>query len=548
MPKININKQNLMKLLGKKLSDKELNEKIPLLGVDLETIEKEEIIVEVFPNRPDMLSDHGFARAFKAFIGKEIGLKSYKVRDSKQKVIVDQKLSNIRPYIACAIVKNIRLNNEKIIELMQLQEKLHITFCRNRKKASIGIYPVNKVNFPVYYKALLPEEIKFQPLEETKALTAKEILENTPKGKYYGHLLEKFKLYPCFLDSKNNFLSFIPIINSKLTGKVQEGTKAVLVEVTGTDLNTINQCLNILVTALADMSGEIYSLTVHYKNQKQITPNLRPIEMNVDLPYINKILGLDLKETALAKLFSRMGLNYKNQKVLIPPYRVDILNQRDLAEEIAIAYGYNNFTPEIPQISTVSQEDSLEKFKSMVKQVLIGLGLIEITTFHLTNKVNNNNKMNFDSDLIELENALTEEYNALRSWLLPSLIETLSRNKHNEYPQSIFTVGSSFTKDKSLETNIREEAKLAVVVSNMDANYTKIRQVLDALLTSIGLKAVYKESNHKSFINGRFAEVYVKGKLIAIIGEVSPLVLTSWNLEMPVSAFELNLSLLFEAL
>ncbi len=559
MPKINLNKKNLMKLIGKNFTDKEIEEKIPMLGVDLESIEKDEVIIEVFPNRPDLLSDHGFARAFKAFIRKDLSFKNYKINNSKQRVIVDQKLSLIRPYTACAIVKNLKLNNQDIVELMQLQEKLHITFCRNRKKASIGIYPLNKIKFPIYYSALKPEKIKFQPLEESKTLTAKEILQKTPKGKYYEHLLENFNLYPCFVDSNNNFLSLIPIINSELTGKVTEKTKEVFVEVSGTDLITINQCLNIIVSTLAEMSGKIYSLDIQYSNKKLTThaggfesmfktPNLKPIEMKVDLSYIDKILGLDLRETSLAKLFSKMGLNYKNKKVLIPAYRVDILNQRDLAEEIAIAYGYNNFISEIPQISTVGEEDKLEKLKSIIKEILIGLNLTEINTFHLTNKLNNNNKMNFDSDLIELENALTEEYNALRSWLLPSLMETLSRNKHNEYPQNIFTIGNSFSKDKTSETGIKEEAKLAVALSNMNTDYTKIRQILEALLSSLDLKAAYKESNHKSFIAGRFAEVYVKGKLIAVLGEVSPFVLTEWKLEMPVSAFELNLSELFKIL
>ena len=343
-------------------------------------------------------------------------------------------------------------------------------------------------------------------------------------------------------------MSLIPIINSELTGKVTEKTKDVFVEVSGTDLIVINQCLNILVSTLADLNGKIYSLTIQYSDKKLTTPNLKPTEMNVDLNYINKILGLNLKDNALNKLFSKMGLDYKNKKALIPAYRIDILNQRDLAEEIAIAYGYNNFVPEIPQISTIAEEDKLEKFKSLIKEVLIGLNFNEINTFHLSNKLNQNNKMNFDSELIELENSLTEEYNVLRSWLLPSLMETLSINKHNEYPQNIFTIGNSFSKDKGSETGIKEEAKLAVALSAIGSNYTKIRQVLEALLSSLGLKVVYREFNHKSFINGRSAEVLINGKQIAVLGEVSPFVLSEWKLEMPVSAFELNLSELFKIL
>ncbi|MBI4155266.1 phenylalanine--tRNA ligase subunit beta [Candidatus Woesearchaeota archaeon] len=546
MPKITINKNTLMKLVGKKFTDKELEEKIPMLGVDMESIEGNDLIVEVFPNRPDLLSDQGFARAFKAFIGKKTGLISFKIKDSKEKVIVDPKLSNIRPYTACAIVKNVKFNDENITEIMQLQEKLHITFCRNRKKASIGIYPLDKIKFPIYYKALEPGKIKFKPLEEKKELTAIEILNKTSKGKFYKHLLEDFKLYPCFIDSNNNFMSLIPVINSELTGKVTEKTKNVFIEVSGIDLNTINQCLNIIVTTLVDMGGEIYSLQIQYKNQKLKTPNLSPTELKIDLNYINKILGLKINENDTEKYLAKMGLGYKNKKALIPSYRTDIMHQIDIAEEIAIAYGYNNFEHSIPNISTIAEEDKIEKFKSLIKQILIGLNFTEINTFHLSNKKNQCNKMNHDFDLIELENALTEDYNALRAWLIPSLIETLHRNKHNEYPQNIFTIGYSFSKDNKFETNIKEELKLAVCLASADVDYTKIRQVLDSLFLSLNLTPTYKESNCPSFIAGRIAEVLIKGKSIATLGEISPLVLTQWNLETPVAAFELNLSVLFD--
>jgi phenylalanyl-tRNA synthetase beta chain len=62
MPNITLNKKVLEKLIGKKLSDEELQDRISMLGTDLQKIEGNEIVVEVFPNRPDMLSEQGFAR------------------------------------------------------------------------------------------------------------------------------------------------------------------------------------------------------------------------------------------------------------------------------------------------------------------------------------------------------------------------------------------------------------------------------------------------------------------------------------------------------
>ena len=80
MPTVNLNKKEFEKLVGKKLPLEELKDRISMLGTDLEKIEGNEIIVEVFPNRPDMLSEQGFARAFSSFIGVKKGLKEYKVK------------------------------------------------------------------------------------------------------------------------------------------------------------------------------------------------------------------------------------------------------------------------------------------------------------------------------------------------------------------------------------------------------------------------------------------------------------------------------------
>ena len=152
MPVVNLNKEVFEKLVGKKLPLSELKDRISMLGTDLESI-GEEIEVEVFPNRPDMLSEQGFARAFSSFIGVKKGLKKYKVTKSGEKLIVDTSVTNVRPYTACAIVKGLTLNEERIREIIQIQEKLHISYGRNRKKAAIGIYPMEKIKFPINYLA-----------------------------------------------------------------------------------------------------------------------------------------------------------------------------------------------------------------------------------------------------------------------------------------------------------------------------------------------------------------------------------------------------------
>ena len=89
MPKISLDKNEVLKLLGKKVSDKELERSIPLLGTDLEAVKKDSIEVEIFPNRPDMLSEEGFARALSSFLGIKTGLKHYNVIKSGYNIIIE---------------------------------------------------------------------------------------------------------------------------------------------------------------------------------------------------------------------------------------------------------------------------------------------------------------------------------------------------------------------------------------------------------------------------------------------------------------------------
>ena len=154
-----------------------------------------------------------------------------------------------------------------------------------------------------------------------------------------------------------------PIINSHSTGKITEKTKDVFIECSGFDLDALKILLNIIVTALADMGGEIYSMELFYDKKKEITPDLSPKKMKLDTNYVNKILGLSLNDTEIKKLLERMGFSYNNKQVLIPSYRADILHPIDIVEDIAIAHGYENFTPEIPKIATIAKEDPLEIFK-----------------------------------------------------------------------------------------------------------------------------------------------------------------------------------------
>lgn len=548
MPSIKLNKKVFNRLVGKELSDDELRERIPMIGTDLDSVGAEEIDVEVFPDRPDMLSEQGFARAFSAFIGVKTGLKEYKVRSSGSKVTIDQSVTGIRPFTACCIIRNLEFNDEKIREIIQIQEKLHVTFGRNRKKLAIGIYPLEKIKLPIRYFAEDPGKVKFRPLESDREMTGLQILGQHPAGQVYGHLLEGKDKFPFFADADNNILSMPPIINSHQTGRITEETKEVFIECSGFDFNTCRICLNIIVTAMADMGGNVYSMELIYPDSRKVTPDLEPRKLKLDVPFINKWLGLKLSEDQMADLLKKMGYGFDMGFVLIPAYRADILHMVDIAEDVAIAYGYDSFEAEIPNVATIGEESPFGVFRRRLSEILIGLGFMETNTYHLTNADDQNRKMHTDLALVELESAVNTEYNVLRFWMTPCMLKILQDNKSNEYPQNIFESGKCFGIDDSEETGVQEFFRLAVALCGPDADYTRIKQVLDCLMSALDLKYESEEAEHPSFIPGRVARISVDGTPVVYIGELHPKTLENWSLEMPVACFELNVSELYKVL
>ena len=294
MPVVTFDYYDLLSLLGKEIEKDELLTKLPMIGVSLERVYGNEISIEVFPNRPDMLSVEGIARALRAFFGIEKGLKEYEIEPPKISLKVEESVKNVRPYIGGAVVRNVELTDELISSLMDIQEKLHFSIGKDRKKMAIGLHDFDKVNPPFVYKGVKPNEIKFVPLEKEEEMDLDEILEKHEKGIAYAHLLKDAELYPIILDKNGNVLSFPPIINGQLTALTEE-TRNIFIDVTGTDEQAVKSTLIIVATLLAERGGKIEQVEI-IDNEKIITPDLTPQQIEVDLNYIYKILKIDSKE------------------------------------------------------------------------------------------------------------------------------------------------------------------------------------------------------------------------------------------------------------
>ncbi len=504
-------------------------------------------------NRPDLWGVEGLARVLRGFLGLEKGTRCYEVGKPILDVNVAAELATIRPFICCSVVKNVRLTDTIIRELMHLQDKLDQTYGRNRQKTSIGIYDFDSISPPLNYAVTKPSEVSFVPLGFEEKMNLAEILERHPKGIEHGYIVKKHGAYPILLDSERKVLSFPPVINSNDLGRVTEETGNLLVEVTGTMHQTVLNTLNLVTLALIDRGGSAYAATVRYPDdplyvsRTVVTPDFSNKRMDLGVSYANSVLGLQLSAEQMAGLLLTAGLGVENLSeeslvVQVPCYRVDVMHQVDLVEDIAIAYGYNNIEPFWRELPTTGGVKPEQRLIDVARELMVGLGFQEVLTHTLTNPESLFDKMNREKTrIVEVANPKVVTLSCLRNWLLPGLMEFLGNNQSVEFPQKVFELGKVTLLDETRETKTRDEEWLAAVATHPTASFSEIKSALDAFLMNFGVNWRIKEAVHPSFMEGRVGTVMVGGNAVGVLGEVHPLMLESWKLENPVAAFEITL-------
>lgn len=547
MVSLEINFKELKEVLGKEITLEELETNLFDMGMELDSKEGNELKIDITPERPDMVSLHGLARAVSAYMGIKIGMPRYKTEMSPVEIHVEPSVNEIRPYTVAAVVTNLSFDDKKIKEMIWVQEKLHATFARNRKKGAIGIYPMEHITPPITFFGEDPKLVKFRPLEYPTEITGLQILSKHPTGKELAHLLEGKPKFPFFKDSKGHILSMPPIINSHETGKVTENTDTVFIECSGFDPKPLNILLNILVTMFSDMGGDICTVKLNYPDKKMVTPNLDPEKRTISLHEINKRIGIKLNIAECEKLLQRMmydtkALDKDKIEILVPAFRSDIWHDMDIIDDVARAYGFNNLIPTQKPVATFAKVLKTTQVSEEISSLLPNIGYVETFTFALTSNDEQFAKMNIGEKLhIKLGMTAEKSINIVRYWLMPELIKSLMNNRNRQYPQRLYEIEQVVIPDAHLDVRSKNVTKFCAVTSHKDASFTEIKQALDYVFNCIGKKYELVQEKHGSFIEGRAGKIIVEGKEVGIIGEINPVVLENFGLEMPVAGFEIDL-------
>ncbi|MCX6769912.1 MAG: phenylalanine--tRNA ligase subunit beta [Candidatus Micrarchaeota archaeon] len=502
-------------------SMEEAMEELTMLGFPSEKTEDGQLNVEVTPNRPDALCIEGIARTRLCYRnGKP---KPCTVRQSGLEVKVDGSVADVRPYFGGALVKGVRITDSSLRSLMQLQEKLHETLGRKRRKVAIGIHDADRVRPPFRYFACGLEEVSFVPLEQNEKMTPNEILRRHAKGMGYAHLVgEKC---PMIEDAACNILSFPPIINGELT-KLTTRTENIVIDATGTSQETVLQAVNIVAGALDMLGGAVEQIMINGKHYPVLQERRWPLPVKESA----RLLGIELSNEQISSLLLKMGYRVEGNFAFSPGHRADVMNEVDLIEDIAIAYGYNNFEPRLPSFVTYGKIAPVPAHH----QVMVGLGFDEVVSWTLSNHEKEARTNLPDGECIEIENPLTEDFTMFRRAILPNLLSILAEGKSESLPIKIYEIGP-------VADSVQRQS-LSFASMHAKASFSEIKGHVQSMFETLGVNAQFKEDEFGPFIPGRCASVIVNGQKIGNLGEISPDVLCAFNLEQPVCACEISLS------
>lgn len=538
MPTIEVKIWDLERIAKTSVTYSELEQILNKLKCEVEELRGDTLVYEVSHDRPDLFSAEGLGRALRNLKSIELGFRDLEVVDTGIDVIIDNP-PNYRPYVLGAVVRGLRLDDESISQLFQLQEKLHISYCGDRSLVAIGLHDLSKIDPPIYYRAV--SEYQFKPLGYDRIMSIKDILNVVDKGIKYRHLVLD-GAYPLLLDSKGMVLSMPPIINSEYT-RVTSDTKDIFIDITGTEPELMSRILNVVIGALIERcESPIVGKVKVIGEDIFYSPKYRSRELTLDLTNVKSLIGIEPSVEDVIKYLKTMGFNVVNLDnnmitVKVPPYRIDVMHEVDILEDIAIAYGYDRLDVELLPATHSGNQHPIERLTKVFRDLLIGLGINEVVNFMLTDPQLLSD-LGF-KDFISLKNPKMKSYSAVRNSLIPSILQTLVLNLKFSKELRVFEVGDVVVINKGM---IRSTRRLCVAVSTPETTLTDVLVILKSLMNLLGIKYSLEGCEYEIAISGRCGKVLANGLELGIVFEVHPKILSYLSFTQPIAILELDLT------
>lgn len=546
-------------------------DQLPLLGTDIDHCDQDVLDIEIFPDRPDLLSGETLAFAIRPFLHATKAQPNLQVGQGKIRIDVDSELAEIRPIILGAVVRGVNIGSSSqqkddfIQSLMDHQEKLHFALGRGRKRASIGVHDLAKLQ-PPFRVAAVNCDFSFTPLAMDADMTIQQIIEEHPKGIDYAHLVQDMTRYPIIFDADDEVISFPPIINGQQT-TVSHSTTDFFIDVTGWDRRACESSLMLIALQLAQHGGEVESVILNDVNgEEEVIPNGQGLVHSVPQRLVNGLLGREFSEDELSSAINRMGGIYdgmspaadnsplkptrmadaaKGEQMLnfiMPRWRFDILHPVDLVEEIAIGHGYEDLGQDVAKAPLTAIPRPDNHIRRRIRQSLQGLGFMQIQSLTLSNERDQFDLMRWQrcGEVTIVTNPITIDHTLLRQYILPGLFRLLASNRHHELPQGVYELGTVVRDHKNCD-------RVAFLMAERGGGFAAIRGRIQAFLRDLGASEYRIEplpEGEGPWLAGRSAKIIIADTWVGCFGEIDPFISNQFELKVPINGAELDVALL----
>lgn len=544
MPTITLDTKYLLRCIGYRIGYNQLENQLSKLGLEVNYINDKETGLELTANRPDLLGSVGLARAVRNFMHRNKNF-SYQIANEQPMLEIDvgSGLNGTQPFISGLVVTGIKLGEDALTDIINFTEKFCDTFGRNRAKIAIGLHNLDAIKPPLYYGG--KSDKSFIPLNGTTEVKFSEIVRKHKKGIEYGYTIKQVRgaRYPSLEDS-SGVIALIPILNSERT-KVTTKTTNLFVDITGTSEYFVDNTADMLACMFMDLECKVSKVAVKYKSKRIVYPEMKKRYIALNAEGVEEEIGVKIGPRNVVSLANKMGYEaaiLKNSvRFSVPNYRLDIINEQDIVEDIAIAYGYDYIQPLAILSAQQGGIEQRQLFYNRLSETMVGMGFSEMMNSYLTNEETNFDKVLLQrkNTYIKLKNPKAKSITMMRTWVLPSVLKNLGMSVHEKMPQKVFELDMAFYLSGA---DVYEVYHIAGAAVDPKTNFNYMKSVIEAIFYDAGLDCKIAEFQHGSFIEGRCASIKTQGKDAGFFGELHPKVLNNFGIEEPAVAFEIDLS------
>ncbi|KAI9634529.1 putative phenylalanyl-tRNA synthetase beta chain [Dioszegia hungarica] len=557
MPTITVDKAELYKRLEREYSTEEFDELCFTFGVELDEDTTKDVLaaraknlptpppqlkIEIPANRYDLLCVEGIAKALRVFLGLEKTTHYTLSSPAKmEELYVEASTSPLRPFAAAAILRLAQPMSQAAYDsFIDLQDKLHMNLCRQRRLVSMGTHDLDTIEGPFRYVCEDPKTIKFAPLNKDQEYTGEELMTLYDQDRNLSRFLNIIRdapAYPVIYDKNNRVCSLPPIINSQHSKIVAGRTENILLEITATDKTKLDIVVNMLSTMFSEyckVPFEIEPVRIHMPDgSSHISPPIAPRRTTASSAYINAATGLSLSREKMSEMLNKMSLASQPSAdadvldVEVPCTRPDILHECDIMEDLAIAYGYNDLPKSLPTTNTVAKPFPVNRLADILRKECAQAGWLEALPLILCSHDENFawlNRPDPGNYAVALANPKSLEYQVVRTSLLPGILKTARENKSLALPMKIFEVSDVAIQDPSVERQVTNYRRMVALYMDKKAGFEMVHGLLDRMMQILGVPFLQSEKNEAdygyyiagaedpTYLPGRGARVYLRPK------------------------------------